>query len=151
LQGALLFLPYACAVDHFQHWVYENPDATPAQRNAKWSEMEATYMPWRDASDVPYAAEGTQWQFQRHIIESPFYYIDYALAQTCALQFWQASQVDRAEAFKDYLHICDIGGSQSFVQIVRSGNLRSPFETGCLDSIVADVKQWLEKEYAGYL
>ena len=151
LQGALLFLPYACAVDHFQHWVYENPNATPAERNATWTEMESVYMPWRDTSDIAHAATGTQWQLQRHIIESPFYYIDYALAQTCALQFWQASQVDRAKAFSDYLRICDIGGSQSFVQIVRSGNLRSPFEAGCLDSIVSDVKQWLDREYPQYL
>ena len=151
LQGALLFLPYACAVDHFQHWVYENPTATPADRNAKWREMEQMYMPSRDTSDIPYAAQGTQWQIQRHIIESPFYYIDYALAQTCALQYWQASQRDAKQAFSDYLRICDIGGSQSFVQIVQSGNLRSPFETGCLDSIVHDVQTWLSAEYPQFM
>lgn len=151
LQGALLFLPYGCAVDHFQHWVYEHPDATPAERNAAWKDMEQLYMPWRDASDIPYAAQGTAWQFQRHIYESPFYYIDYALAQTCALQYWKASENDRAKAFADYLRICDIGGSQPFLDIVRSGNLISPFAAGCLEGIVHTADAWLDARYPAYL
>jgi M3 family oligoendopeptidase len=147
LQGALLFLPYGCAVDHFQHWNYAHPDATPADRLAAWKDMERIYLPWRDASDIPGADEGRQWQFQRHIYESPFYYIDYALAQTCALQYWQWSQKDAKAAFESYLKICDIGGSQSFVEIVESGGLKSPFKAGTLESIVADAYAWLKAEF----
>ena len=29
IAGSLSFLPYGACVDHFQHWVYENPEATP--------------------------------------------------------------------------------------------------------------------------
>lgn len=151
LQGAIIFLPYACAVDHFQHWVYDHPMATPAERNEAWRSMEARYMPWRDTSAVPEAAEGRQWQFQRHIYESPFYYIDYALAQTCALQYWQASEADRSAAFADYLRICDIGGSMPFLDIVAAGNLKSPFAGGTLKGIVDDAYAWLGKHYGGYL
>lgn len=151
LQGALIFLPYGCAVDEFQHWVYANVDATPAERNAKWAELESIYMPWRDASDVPYADKGTQWQFQRHIYESPFYYIDYALAQTCALQFWKRSQEDRSLALTDYLRICDVGGSQAFLDIVKTGNLKSPFDEGTLADIVETANTWLERHYGEYL
>lgn len=151
LQGALLFLPYGCAVDQFQHWVYANPSATPAERNAEWKRLEGLYMPWRDSTSVPHAARGTQWQFQKHIIEAPFYYIDYALAQTCALQYWQRSLEDRTQAFKDYLKICDIGGSQAFLEIVRSGNLKSPFELTTLADISAYATHWLERHYGHYL
>lgn len=151
LQGALLFLPYGCAVDHFQHWIYAHPDATPAERNEAWREMEGTYMPWRTADDVPYAQEGTQWQFQRHIYESPFYYIDYALAQTCALQYWKRSLEDRDKAFADYLRICDIGGSMPFLDIVKAGALVSPFADGCLKDIVDTAYAWLSATYPNYL
>jgi M3 family oligoendopeptidase len=147
LQGALLFLPYGCAVDHFQHWNYAHPDATPADRLAAWKDMERLYMPWRDATDIPGADQGRQWQFQRHIYESPFYYIDYALAQTCALQYWQWSLKDPKAAFESYVKICDIGGSQSFVEIVESGGLKSPFKAGTLESIVADAYAWLRSEF----
>jgi M3 family oligoendopeptidase len=88
LAGALLFLPYGVAVDHYQHLVYEKPEASLAE----WQEMERLYLPDRDYGDMAYAAKGGRWQLQRHIYLSPFYYIDYTLAQTCALQFWQRSQ-----------------------------------------------------------
>jgi len=151
LQGALLFLPYACAVDHFQHWVYANPSATPAERNAEWSKLEHLYMPWRQTNSIPEAAEGRQWQFQRHIYESPFYYIDYALAQTCALQYWQASQKDPARAFEDYLRICRIGGSMPFLDIVAAGNVRSPFDPETLPQMVKTVDAWLTERYNRFL
>lgn len=151
LQGALLFLPYGCAVDHFQHWVYENPNATPAERNATWKQMESVYMPWRNTEGIAEATEGRSWQFQRHIYESPFYYIDYALAQTCALQYWARSEQDRTQAFQDYLRICDVGGSQSFLQIVQTGNLMSPFQAGCLQGVVSQAHTWLEEHFANYL
>ncbi|MCX6140044.1 MAG: M3 family oligoendopeptidase [Candidatus Kapabacteria bacterium] len=151
LQGALLFLPYGCAVDHFQHWIYANPDATPQARNAQWREMEKTYMPWRDTSGYPAVEEGRTWQFQRHIYESPFYYIDYALAQTCALQYWKWAEHDRPAAFSSYLKICDVGGSQAFLDIVKTGGLTSPFATGCLKDIVDYAYTWLGEHYSSEL
>lgn len=136
LQGALLFLPYGCAVDHFQHWIYANPDATPLERNAQWREMEKMYLPWRNPEGFPASEQGRIWQFQRHIYEMPFYYIDYALAQTCALQYWKWSEKDRDAAFSSYLSICDVGGSKPFLGIVETGSLTSPFSDGCLRDIV---------------
>lgn len=38
LSSALLFLPYGVSVDEFQHYVYENPEASPAERKAKMAE-----------------------------------------------------------------------------------------------------------------
>ena len=151
LQGALLFLPYGCAVDHFQHWIYANPSATPAERNAQWREMERMYMPWRNAEGFPAAEQGRVWQFQRHIYESPFYYIDYALAQTCALQYWKWSETDRATAFSSYLSICDIGGSKPFLGIVDHGKLTSPFSQGCLEDIVSYAYRALQERYPNYM
>lgn len=151
LQGALLFLPYGCAVDEFQHWIYAHPNATPAERNAHWKKMEERYMPWRTAADVGYAGQGTAWQLQRHIFESPFYYIDYALAQTCALQYWKRSQEDRDRAFADYLRICDIGGSKTFLGIVEAGKLKSPFQPGTLSEIVQTANGWLETNFAPFM
>jgi oligoendopeptidase F len=51
-------LPYGTAIDHFQHLVYEKPEATPAERHAMWQEMEQMYLPWRDYGDLPYLVEG---------------------------------------------------------------------------------------------
>jgi M3 family oligoendopeptidase len=149
LEQALTFLPYSCAVDEFQEWVYMNPDAGAAARNAEWKRLEAEYLPWRRYNGLEFNETGRFWQTQLHIFLYPFYYIDYALAQICALQFWSRSQQGEQgfrEAFADYVHICKIGGSQSFLEIVKSAKLRAPFDATCVESVVGEAAAWLERQ-----
>ncbi|MBD3948321.1 M3 family oligoendopeptidase [Tuanshanicoccus lijuaniae] len=145
LFGTVAFLPYGVLVDHFQHEVYQNPEMTPEERRDTWRRLEAQYNPWKDNEGIGYLENGARWFQQSHIFGSPFYYIDYTLAQVCALQFWQRSQVDNdPNAWQDYLTICHIGGTQSFKQIVASANLKSPFEPGSLSGVVAKVDAYLD-------
>lgn len=139
----LMFIPYGVAVDHFQHQVYENPDATPGERFAMWRALETEYLPWRSYGDLPHAKDGGFWQWQRHIYLYPFYYIDYTLAATCALQFWERSQTDYAGAMHDYEELCKRGGSLPFRQLTVSAKLVSPFEPGCLDRVIASASRYL--------
>ncbi|HTC81785.1 MAG TPA: M3 family metallopeptidase, partial [Acidimicrobiia bacterium] len=136
LAEALLFLPYGTAVDHFQHEIYRRPAMSPAERHELWRSMEQTYLPWRDWGDLAYPAKGGRWQHQRHIYLAPFYYIDYVLAQTCALQFWVRSERDREAAMRDYVALCRRGGAAPFRSLVASAGLTSPFEPGCLPEVV---------------
>ncbi len=144
LSSSLQFLPYGVAVDEFQHVVYENPTMSPADRKAAWKDIEAIYLPHRDYDGHPYLEAGGFWQRQSHIYQSPFYYIDYTLAQICAFQFWVRMQENHKEAWKDYLHLCSLGGSKSFLELVEEANLRSPFKDGCVQSVIGSIKQWLE-------
>ncbi len=136
LAGALAFLPYGVAGDHFQHLVYDNPMATPAERHEMWRSMEAKYMPDLDWGDIGYAAKGGRWQFQGHYFGMPFYYIDYTLAQTCAMQFWLACEEDQAAALERYVALCKLGGNAPFQTLVHQAGLTSPFKEGCLDRVV---------------
>jgi M3 family oligoendopeptidase len=143
LTQSLLFLPYGVAVDHFQHLVYAKPAASPAERHEMWREMERTYLPTRDCGDMPHLPTGGQWQMQRHIYLSPFYYIDYTLALTCALQFWVRSRSDMAEAMEAYVALCQRGGSAPFSELATSAGLKSPFEAGCLGGVVEQARCFL--------
>jgi len=143
MAGSLSFLPYGACVDHFQHWVYENPEATPAERKAKWLELEAIYLPGRDYDDIEFPKTGGIWQGQLHIYQMPFYYIDYTLAQTCAFQFWVKSEDNRNEAWNDYYRLCQAGGSQPFTSLVELAGLTSPFAEGCLENVVEKATNWL--------
>ena len=95
IAGSLSFLPYGALVDHFQHWVYENPNALPQERKEKWLELEAIYQPDKDYDDLSFLGSGGLWQKQSHIYQVPFYYIDYTLAQVCAFQFWIKMSIDK--------------------------------------------------------
>lgn len=143
LTESLSFLPYGTAIDHFQHLVYEKPDATPQERREMWLEMEKLYLPWRDWGDIEYGAKGARWQLQGHVYHAPFYYIDYVLAQTCALQFWDRMNHDYKQALEDYVALCRRGGEASFQSLATSAGLTSPFEPGCLEGAVGRAREYL--------
>ena len=138
LISALAFLPYGVCVDHFQHEVYANPDATPAERHAMWQRLERLYMPWTDYGDLAYPAMGGRWQAKGHIYNAPFYYIDYTLALCVALQFWVWSRRDPRAALDAYVALCGRGGSMPFQGLVASAGLTSPFAPGALEAAVAE-------------
>jgi hypothetical protein len=140
LIGALAFLPYGVCVDHFQHEVYAHPDAGPEERHAMWKRLEAVYMPWSDYGDIGFLVKGGRWQAKAHIFGSPFYYIDYTLAQCCALQFWVWSRKDYRGAFDAYAALCARGGSAPFQALVRGAGLVSPFADGALAGVVREAE-----------
>ncbi len=145
LADAFLFIPYGALVDEFQHVVYENPGLSPAERFVAWRELEKKYLPYKDYSGNAYLEEGGFWQCQPHIYQSPFYYIDYTLAQVCAIQYWERFQKDRPSAWKDYLALCKAGGSAPFLKLVKAGGLESPFDPGVLEKVVEPAREWLSK------
>ena len=144
LSASILFLPYGVAVDEFQHFVYEHPEATPEERNAAWRALEKKYLPHRDYDGNQFLEDGCFWQRQNHIFTTPFYYIDYTLAQICAFQFWKRDREDHTGAWNDYANLCKEGGSKSFLELVKVAGLRSPFEDGCLESVVGEISSWLD-------
>jgi len=143
LSESLLFLPYGVTVDEFQHFVYNNPEATPTQRKTAWREIEKKYLPHRNYDGNDYLERGGYWYQQGHIFGSPFYYIDYTLAQVCAFQFFKKSNDNRENAWVDYMNLCNAGGSKSFLKLVELANLKSPFNDGCIDSVIGDIEKWL--------
>ena len=144
LSEALLFIPYGVTVDEFQHWVYENPETTPKERREKWIEIEKKYLPTRDYGEVEELKNGIFWFRQGHIFSSPFYYIDYTLAQVCAFQFLIKSRENRGKAWKDYLNLCKLGGSKPFFELMKSANLKNPFEEGTLAFVIPKIKEYLD-------
>ncbi|OBZ13198.1 M3 family oligoendopeptidase [Bacillus sp. FJAT-26390] len=144
LASGLIFLPYGVTVDEFQHYIYENPDATPAERKQAWREIERKYLPHRNYADNAYLEQGGFWHKQGHIFNTPFYYIDYTLAQICAFQFWKKMHEDRSGAWADYLKLCRLGGSLSFTELVSVAGLKSPFEDGCVSSVIGSISNWLD-------
>ena len=145
LAGALKFIPYGTMVDHFQHIVYEKPDMTPRQRHDTWKELLGVYMPWMKlGGDIPFYGDGEGWQRQMHIYQSPFYYIDYCLAQTVSLQFWAMLQKDPKDAWAHYMAYTKQGGSRTFTELLKNAGLDSPFEERCLRGVCETAKAWLD-------
>lgn len=135
LADALSFIPYGVIVDEFQHIVYENPDLTPAQRDEEYLKLEKKYRPYLSFEGIPYLEKGTRWQYQMHIFESPFYYIDYCLAQCVALGFFLLSLEDFDGALEKYMDFIRSTGNISFEELVKNAGITSPFEEDALKKI----------------
>lgn len=142
LAGAITFIPYGVAVDEFQHEVYFNPDMIPAERKAKWREIEKKYLPDKVYED-DLLERGGFWYRQGHIFSSPFYYIDYTLAQVCAFQYWHRNQVNHEEAWQSYYELCKQGGSKSFLELLEVAKLENPFKEGTIKKVMEPIIEWL--------
>ncbi len=144
LTDALTFLPYGVLVDEFQHAIYAEPEMSPEERHRVWRTLEKKYLPDKDYAGNEYLENGGFWQRQIHIYTYPFYYIDYALAQTCAFQLWKKFRTNRLQAWRDYTTLCSAGGSASFLDLVRIAGLESPFADGCLSRVTGVIREWLD-------
>ena len=136
LEDSSAFVPYGCMVDEFQHIVYENPDMTPAERKMAWAELEKVYRPHMDYENDPFYSKGGFWQKQPHIFGSPFYYIDYCLASVCAMQFKAMMDEDFEKAWNNYYKLCNLSARDFFTNVIVEAGLVSPFEDGCIKSLV---------------
>ncbi len=145
LSGALLFIPYGVTVDEFQHWVYDNPTATPEERKTAWRDIEKKYLPHRDYENNDFLEKGGFWFKQGHIFFEPFYYIDYTLAQVSAFEFWHKSTENKEQAWADYITLCNAGGSRSYLELLDLANLGNPFKDGTLKETISSISKWLEK------
>lgn len=145
LDGAISFLPYGVEVDEFQTWVYEHPEATHEERCAFWRELDKKYRPWIKYGDFKYLDKGTIWIRQSHIFGSPFYYIDYTLAQVLALQFKCEMDKNKEKAWKKYLKLLKLGGKYPFRELLDKAHLRNPFIDGNVKKVIKPQEKLLNR------
>ncbi len=137
IEGAIEFLPYGISIDEFQHWVYENPNATHMERCAKFKEIESRYTPHKNYIDAPTFGHGAYWIRQAHVFSTPFYYIDYTIAQVCAFQFLGEMNKNREKAWQKYVKLCKFGGQLPLVGLLKKNHLRNPMEEGNVKKAIA--------------
>lgn len=145
LSEAIKCIPYLCLVDHFQHEVFANNFDAKGLR-ACWRRLEKIYMPWRDYDGGEFLEEGGFWMQKQHIFMYPFYYVDYALAQMGAFEYFTRAKTDRTGAWKDYYALCCAGGSKSYFELLKLGGLSNPFEKGSVKRAIKGVLAELDKK-----
>jgi M3 family oligoendopeptidase len=144
LSEAFKTVPYLCLVDHFQHEVFAH-DYDAKGLRACWHKLEKIYLPWRDYDSNKFLEEGGFWMQKQHIFLYPFYYIDYALAQMGAFEYYTRYKENPEKAWKDYYNLCKAGGSESYFKLLSLGNLSNPFEKGSVKKACAGVIEELDK------
>jgi len=139
LEGAVRLIISECLQNEFQELVYDRSDMMPEERNALWAQLERAYWPTRDCGDDEFELAGCGWQRIPHVFQWPFYAIDYALAQVCALEYLRWMNEDHEAAWNSYLDFCRRTGTDSFPGLVRSAGLGDPFGEETLPALA----EWL--------
>ncbi len=146
LQEAMTFVPFGVAVDEFQHICYAHPELSPKERTREWHKMERKYMPWRAYKDDEFMSRGGYWYHKLHIFLYPMYYINYTLTSMGAMEFKKKDAENHEAAWEDYLKLCKVGGSMSYLETLRHANLSIPFEDGAVAKATSHAAMILLKE-----
>jgi oligoendopeptidase F len=145
LSGVVEFLPYMACVDAFQHWIYVDApeDVAVAQINAKWTELHRTYLPHLDYSGLE-DSRIFRWQRQSHIFTSPFYYIEYGIAQVGAIQVWRNAVQDEKNAVALYRQALALGGTKGLKDLFATAGLELAFDSSHLAKLMSMVEAAIE-------
>jgi oligoendopeptidase F len=137
LEGIITFWPYMALVDAFQHWIYEHPaEGSVASRcEEKWADLWDRFVPGIDYSGLE-EFKKTYWHRQGHIFESPFYYIEYGLAQLGAAQVWANSLKDQKKAVADYRKALALGATVPLPQLFAAAGAKFSFDASTLQESV---------------
>ena len=146
LQDAVTFVPFGVAVDEFQHICYEKPELTPKERTYEWHKLEEKYMPWRKYDEADeFMNRGGYWYHKLHIFQDPMYYINYTLTTMGAMEFKKKYAENKEKAWDDYLKLCKVGGSLSYLETLKYANVSNPFEAGSVEKSCSYAKEILEE------
>ena len=145
LEGVLKVLPWIAQIDAFQHWVYEHPTHTVAERHAHWSSLSKDFgtglTDWTGYEDQI----ATSWQRQLHLFEVPFYYIEYGIAQLGALGVWMNSLTDFESGLTAYQEALKLGYTKSIPEIYETANVPFDFSSERLKSLATFIQEELIK------
>lgn len=147
LEGVILLLPWVATVDAFQHWLYENPKHSAAQRKQKWQEIYKRFL----SKEIDYQDDSSQtalalrWQAQMHIFEVPFYYMEYAISQLGAVANWINFRKDKDSALKNYKAALALGYTRSIPKVYETSGIEFNFSAEYIGKLARYVSDYLEE------
>ena len=145
IEGTLKVLPWIAQIDAFQHWAYENPKHSLADRNAKWVELSTDFgtglTDWTGYEDLVESS----WQRQLHLFEVPFYYIEYGIAQLGALGVWKNSLENYPQAIAQYKSALALGYTAPMKEIYQTAGVPFDFSSERLQILAAFLQDQLKK------
>ncbi len=143
LEGIVRFLPWMATIDAFQHWIYTHPAHTRAERTAEWLRIDGRFgrdVDWTGHEQVLACA----WQQQVHLYNSPFYYIEYGIAQLGALQVWLKSKEDPRRALANYRAALALGGTRPLPELFSAAGIRFEFTERTLRPLIDAIREELD-------
>lgn len=145
LKRSVTILPWIAQIDAFQHWVYDHPGHTRAERAAAWLGLEERFGGLADWTGLD-AVRASLWHRQLHLFTHPLYYVEYGIAQLGALQLWLHSlEAGEASAVERYTRALALGGSRPLPDLFAAAGLAFDFGPQIVKRLADRVTEELAK------
>lgn len=145
LEDIISTLPWVATVDKFQHWIYEHPTHTTAERTEAWlriyEQFSDSVTDWSGLEKY----KAAMWHKQLHIFELPFYYIEYGIAQLGAIGVWKNYKQNPEKGLEGYLNALKLGYTKPMGEIYAAANIPFDFSKEHIASLMDFVKGELER------
>jgi oligoendopeptidase F len=144
LERVITILPWVATVDAFQHWLYENPGHSHAERTEAWiathQRFSGNVVDWSGLENE----RAMLWQKQLHVFEVPFYYIEYGIAQLGAIGIWRNAKRDAARAVDQYINALKLGYTRPLPDIYAAAGVPFSMRADHVRELMAAVGAELE-------
>jgi oligoendopeptidase F len=148
LERVITIFPWIATIDKFQHWIYENPDHSPAERTENWTrilnEFSDSVIDYSGLEDY----RSNLWQRQLHLFEVPFYYIEYGIAQLGAIGMWRQFKTDPEKAMDNYCSALSLGATKTLPKLFEAAGLAFDFSPGQIRILMDFVKEQMDHAMA---
>lgn len=141
--NALQFWPFMALIDEWQHTVYENQLLDSHERSQLWKALSQKYRPNIDWSEHE-RYEELGWLSRPHPMTSPFYYIDYGIAQLGAVQLWQNSRENYTKTVENYIAALALGAQRNLPDLFKEAGLKLDFSAKHVESMGRVLAEQLE-------
>lgn len=144
LEDIVYVLIWVATIDCFQHWIYEHPTHSQAERRQAWINIRKRF----DQGLVDWSGLDEEhaylWHRQLHVFEVPFYYIEYGIAQLGTLQLFRNANIDWKKAVGDYRKGLALGGSETLPKIYKTAGIKFDFSAKTIKPLMKMVADRLE-------
>jgi oligoendopeptidase F len=144
LEGLLSTYAWVATIDAFQHWVYTDPDHSRVDRKNAWLDLRHRLGGAEDWTGYE-EAKSYNWHRQLHLFTVPFYYIEYGIAQTGALQVWRNAKKNRKTAIAKYRSGESLGWTRPLPELFKASGLKFDFSEKTIGPLVKAALADLEK------
>jgi oligoendopeptidase F len=142
LESIIKILPWIATIDQFQHWVYLHPDHSIEDRIENWTKIARTYsskiVDWQGCEWFFV----NSWQKQIHLFETPFYYIEYGIAQLGAISIWKNYKQNPEQTLDNFEKALKLGYSVTIPQVYQTAGIKFDFS----EKYIGDLMEFVRNE-----
>ncbi|ATL46385.1 oligoendopeptidase F [Chitinophaga caeni] len=144
LERAINIFPWIATIDKFQHWIYEHPQHSVAERTQAWNDIQQMFsteiVDWSGFETIRENA----WQRQLHLFEVPFYYIEYGIAQLGAIAMWKQYRENPAQALENYMNALSLGYTKTLHELYEAAGIKFDFSPAYVKELADFVQEEIE-------